>query len=406
MTSQPSITVANAPSPQQLEDIFNILGEVFPVGKAFFQDRLLNDSSYDPQTTWFATVEGKVASTIQIFPLHIRVGQAVLKIGGIGSVGTDPCYRGIGLAQSLLRAQTEWMKQNDYDASLLLAIIHAFYEKAGWKLIPEKGCSMPKPDPIEPPAGYEIVPFEAQYLDQLRHIYEQYNDGRTYTLIRDEAYWNDLLLWPAWTQADCLLVRHNGRIVAYGLIEKSDQAKVFIQELVYLPEAASAVVALFTALGQLRPHAKHVLAKLPDDHPLAEYYKQQPQAEQLDLNISMWKMIHCRSMLQKLRPELEHRIRSSEYAEQKLHLELRAGEDRFWLNYADRKLAVSQQADPFAAYESLQLDPWQLISSVIFGYEEASGGIDRPRQADSAASAILRTLFPKQQAVFYLTDKF
>lgn len=392
-TNKPSITITNAPNPQQLEEIFNILDEVFPVGKAFFQDRLYNDSSYDPETTWYAAVDGKVASTIQVFPLHIRVGQAVLKIGGIGSVGTDPNYRGMGLAQGILHAQSEWMKQSGYDASLLLAIIHAFYEKAGWQLIPESAYSMAKPAPIEPSAGYDIIPFEPKYIDELRPLYEQFNEERTYTLIRDQAYWTDLPKWPAWHKADCLLLRYQGTIIAYGLIEKSDDEKVFIQELVYLPEAENEVLALFTALCQLRPQAKHVLAKLPDDHKLADYYKQQ-HADELSLNVTMWKMINSHSMLQKLQPELQQRLSGSAYAQQQLRIKLQIGEDEVWLDYANQKLSISEQPNSIPAYETLQLDPYQLISYVIFGCDSAD-------QED-----LLQALFPKQQAVFYLTDKF
>ncbi|RIX49336.1 GNAT family N-acetyltransferase [Paenibacillus nanensis] len=399
-TNSPSIAVANAPDEQQLESIFTILDEVFSVGKAFFQDRLLKDSSYDPQTTWYASVDGQIASTVQIFPLRIRVGQAELKIGGIGSVGTDPNYRGMGLAHRILHAQCEWMKRNDYDATLLLAVIHAFYEKAGWKLIPEKAYSIAKPALIEPSEGFDIIPFEPQHLQKLRSIYEQFNDKRTYTLIRDKAYWDDLLSWPAWYQADCRLLRHNGRIVAYGLIEKTEGEKPFIQELAYLPEAADEAAALFTALCQLPPNATHVLAKWPDDHKLADYYKQH-HAEQFELNVSMWKMIDCRSMFRKLQPELEQRIHHSEFAHLPLHLELHIGVNRLWLHYRNQRLSISGQPDPGAAYVTLRLDPYRLISSVIFGYQPAEED-----EADEAASKLLQVLFPKQQAVFYLTDKF
>ncbi|HBS47063.1 MAG TPA: hypothetical protein DEA91_26070 [Paenibacillus sp.] len=75
MTTTPNIIVMNHPTREQLEKIYDILDECFSVGRAFFQERLDLDTTYDPDTTWFAMVDGKIASNVQIFPFHIRVGQ-------------------------------------------------------------------------------------------------------------------------------------------------------------------------------------------------------------------------------------------------------------------------------------------------------------------------------------------
>lgn len=196
MTTTPDILVKNHPTREQLELIYDILDECFPVGRAFFQERLDHDTAYDPDTTWFATVDGKIASNVQIFPLHIRVGRAVLKTGALGSVGTDPNYRGLGLAHQILYAQTNYMKDTDYDISLLLASKHAFYEKAGWRLVPQTAYAIKKPASLKQPTRDEIIPYEARYLDEIRLIHEQFNKNRTYTVVRNESYWNDLMTWP------------------------------------------------------------------------------------------------------------------------------------------------------------------------------------------------------------------
>lgn len=219
-TPEQNISVTNRPGREQLEQIYDILDECFAVGREYFQERLDLDTSYDPDTTWFATVGGKVAANVQIFPLSIRVGQAVLQTGAMGSVAADPNYRGMGLTHKILAAQTHYMREAGYDISVLLASKHAFYEKAGWRLIPETAYAIENQARGGQPDGYEIIPFEPRYLEDIRAIYEQFNQNRTYTVVRNETYWKDLIRWPEWKKSDCLLLQHHHKIVAYGMIEK------------------------------------------------------------------------------------------------------------------------------------------------------------------------------------------
>lgn len=395
--SDMSITVTNRPNRQQLERIYDVLDECFTVGKAFFQDRLDHDQAYDPATTWFAAVDGEIAANVQIFPLSIRVGQSILKTGCMGSVGTSPRYRGMGLAHKILDAQTEYMRETDYDISVLLASKHAFYEKAGWRLIPETAYSIEKPVSVEQPSEYDIIPFEPRYLDDLRSIYDRYNHNRTYTVVRNEAYWNDLMHWPEWNKLDCLLLLRNDKVVAYGMIERKDGEQVFISEIVYLNEAENGVEPLFHALCGLRPNAKHILAMLPEDHKLYSYY-QQHQAQSLQIHTAMWKMINLHSTFRKLQPELEKRLNGNDsIADQQLHIALQCGEDRIFLDYQEKRLAVSDVSQSHT-YVPIEVDERSLLTSIMFGYQATDGTKDH--------SHILQAFFPKQQAVFYFADKF
>ncbi|MFX3636218.1 MAG: GNAT family N-acetyltransferase [Candidatus Pristimantibacillus sp.] len=395
-----NIIVTNQPTREQLEKIYNVLDECFSVGRAFFQERLDLDSTYDPETTWFAMVDGEIASNVQIFPLSIRVGQAILKTGALGSVGTDPNYRGMGLAHKILNAQTVYMKETDYDISLLLASKHAFYEKAGWRLIPETAYAIEKPASFEQQSSYEIIPFEPRYLDDIRSIYEQFSQNRTYTVVRNETYWNDLMSWPEWKKSDCLLLLRNNKVVAYGIIEKKDTEQVFINELLYLNEAADGVEPLFHALCQLRPNAKQILAMLPEDHKLYSYY-QQHHAQTIQMNMAMWKIINLNSTFQKLQPELENRIIDNDLmAEQELHIKLQCGEDHIYLDYKQKQLSISDVSHAHS-YVQIEVDERNLITYMMFGYHAADADKDSVEHAN-----LLQALFPKQQAVFYLTDKF
>lgn len=389
------IIIASSPSPEQREHIFQLLDSLFPVGRAYFENRLNFDSAYDPATTWFATVNGIVASTAQIFPLAIRVGQAVIKVGGIGSVGTAPDFRGMGLAHNILQNQTSWMEQQGYDLGLLRAVEHAFYEKIGWQLIAEKCYSLELPSASRPDQDYEVIPFSSQYVGDLKYIYEQFNQNRTYTLVRSDAYWNDLISWPVWNQAQCLLLRKNDAIVAYGIIERKDNDTAFINELNYLPAAEAAMPYLLQALSRLHPNVSRILARLPEDHIIVRHA--QYRAQEQPYNVSMWKMLNCANLLGKLVPELEKRLQQSRYAKLQLAIELHVDDELLYLHYDAGKLHLSVDAAVLAERCRIKLGSAQLIEAVIWGYVSAE---------HNETAELLQALFPKQNAAFYLTDKF
>ena len=73
------------------------------------------------------------------------------------------------------------------------------------------------------------------------------------------------------------------------------------------------------------------------------------------------------------------------------------------MDYHQHQLSSSGTSKYTFDYILLDLDERDLMTCIIFGYHEAAA----ERRAECAEHAgILQVLFPKQQAVFYLTDKF
>ena len=63
--------------------------------------------------------QGKIVSNVGLFPLSLRVEDALLKVGGIGGVCTDANYRGQGLMSRLLKKSIKIMETEGYDISWL-----------------------------------------------------------------------------------------------------------------------------------------------------------------------------------------------------------------------------------------------------------------------------------------------
>jgi len=78
-------------------------------------------------------VNGRISSSVSIYPARVQWGEAILKVGGIGGVATDPSYRKQGYAGMVLEDCLRVMESEGYDLSLLWTGIPDYYRRWGWE---------------------------------------------------------------------------------------------------------------------------------------------------------------------------------------------------------------------------------------------------------------------------------
>ena len=381
------------------KSVYDVLDQVFPNGREFFQERLDHDSTYDPATTWIATVDGVIASTVQIFPFHSRIEDASIKIGGLGSVATLPEYRGQGLCQEILKAQTIWMEAEEYDLSLLFAVITPFYEKAGWTVVPEPfyKLDISRISPNEP-AQYVIEPCSENDLNDMTIIYETFNHLRTYTVMRPRSFWNDRLHWPKWQASSCLLAKKGTDVAAYGHMSALSEDTVQLEELCYLPGEEQAAFELIYSLLSLYPKAEKLHAKLPGDHVLVHAFEKW-QAEKQQLNYAMWKIIRFQPLLFKLSSIFAKRLNAhSNLGSDPISLHMVCEVQNAYFHYNNGDVSIESVPREDLVYSKISLGQKEWVHLLLQGTDEGEGS--------AFPSELKRILFPKQHFVFYLTDKF
>lgn len=384
---------------KELEEVYDLLDVAFPVGRQFFQQRLDHDSTYDPATTWIASVNGTIASTVQIFPFRSRVEDESVFVAGIGSVATHPDFRGQGHSQLLLKKLTEWMDEQGYDLSLLFAVITPFYEKAGWSVVTEPLYDLNSSGvPGDISGEYEIVPFDPSYTEAMAAIYEQFNQSRTLTAIRPAAYWKDHLQWPNWKSTLCLLAIKNGVLAAYGTIRSTQEGKAYLEELCCLKGQEEAAIPLFQALALRRPDAENFLAKLPDDHPLAAAFTDWG-ATRDTYPYAMWKVIRLQPLLAKLTPVFARRLSERpDFLQLDVKWSISCAGQSAYFHCAEGKVEIEPEPRPNVDYDELKWSQEQFISMLFQGIGDFPDA--------QAHEELLGTLFPRQSSVFYLTDQF
>ena len=208
-----------------------------------FSNFVKRDPWLDLNNTRACFVDGKVASVVQVFDRPMRIGNCVVRMGGVGSVGTDPAHRRAGYSSEVLRDSIRYMQAAGYDLSILSTGIQAHYARAGWMIYPTYSMEITLPPTLrEVPAGVTIEGYKPDRdLPTLQAIFDQFNTNRTGTFVKNSAYWANRPTWRPYDPALYWVAKRGGRIVAYLLVERWH-----VGEFGYLPDAEEAMVALFS----------------------------------------------------------------------------------------------------------------------------------------------------------------
>ena len=93
-------------SDEELHDSLECEARTFRGGDwalPFFTAITVQDPWFKLENTRACFLDGKVVSAVQIFERPIRIGSCSIRMGGVGSVGTDPDHRRDGYSNAVLR---------------------------------------------------------------------------------------------------------------------------------------------------------------------------------------------------------------------------------------------------------------------------------------------------------------
>ncbi|MBS4200547.1 GNAT family N-acetyltransferase [Bacillus sp. FJAT-49732] len=386
----------------ELNKAYDIWGQVFREDRSFFQERLDYDNSYDMNTTWIAKVNGNIAASVQIFPYNITFENSMLKVGGIGSVGTLPEYRGRGLTQTIMRRQTDWMKSNSYDLSLLFTDINPFYQKVGWGTVPVYSYSLGISNIPEfmPDSQYDIKQFAKTDLNQIKDLYQDFCQNYIGTWIRSSDYWDGQLKWRHENPSEFLVAKSHEKVVAYLRVSNRDDILV-INECCFQKGHENAVFILLKEMCKDVQRNKQIRITFAPNHLLTHYF-QRWGAEKKIVTSEMWKVINLKGLLVKIKNVLTKRI----YSAKKLGLEIdnciyliECGNSEILLEIKGDAVNIKDPSEHIAYNQLLKFNEREFISMLFNG----AGNINIKGYMDDK---LLNILFPAVPYNFWGTDSF
>jgi GNAT superfamily N-acetyltransferase len=183
--------------------------------RSFFARYFDHDPTFRDDLCFVADDGGRLVSTLQVFRKQVRVDGAIVAVGGVGNVYTDPGYRDGGVASQLLTHAITAMQEHEFDLSLLFASRTDFYGRLGWQSHLRYLSFIEAGDPSPPASASE--PFDAgRDLDDVMALYDSHSGSIAGATVRDRAYWRGQLQYAGNPDERFVVARQDGRVIAYA----------------------------------------------------------------------------------------------------------------------------------------------------------------------------------------------
>jgi GNAT superfamily N-acetyltransferase len=350
-------------------------------------------------------VDGEEVSHLWVIDYEMRIGSAVMRMGGIAGVWTEEKHRLKGYASKVLNASIDFMKEEGYDVSLLFGIPN-FYHRFGYATVLPRYTAYLDMINIPPsPSRFKTIPYEERFKKAVLEIYEENNKKRTGTIVRSMEKWEGFTHGNSWSsKALPFLILEGEEVVAYFVI---DSEEPIVIELGYKKpdkEIFSALLSQIRLVAEERNNPVFSFS-LPPDFLFTEFC----QRYDLRLNIEfpenrdgMGRIINIITFLYKLQEVFRSRIGYNQ-REGILIIETEIGEVPFDIK-GDTILFI-----PFLPPFGWKLKiPQAKLMQLAMGYrsiDELLLDEDVSLQGEEALP-ILRNLFPKQFPFFWPADRF
>jgi len=217
-------------------------------------------------------INGERVSHLMVFDYDMRIGPAVVKMGGIGGVATRHEHRMKGYSRKVMLDTVRWMRDNGYDATVLYGIEH-FYHKFGYcPCMPEVTATVRTRDAEEflrRPVGFRVRAFDAKKdLGALLRLYNRANASRPLSIVRHKGRFQAFRHGSHFraTGEAFVLESSGGRFAGYCIYDASPAPTTACEVETASPEGLAAVLDELVRIAIERRDGE-IAVRLPSDHP-------------------------------------------------------------------------------------------------------------------------------------------
>lgn len=364
-------------------------------------------------------VDGHSVSGCWIVSQRIRIGRAVVRMDGIGGVGTEQEHRNRGYAREVLETAVRRMEAGDAGLSMLYGIPN-FYEKFGYvqagpeyfiELRPERLGSVPP--------GWQCRMATLDDMPALRRVYEKATADAVGAAVRTDACyaWRRLQerLVEGREDVCAVAVSPSGVVRGYArrgegywaveVLERDHPEWWFPGEAI-AADADAAAAVLSGCIPMLGRAAgvwpKNTALAAPHDSVLAEVatrWGQQLRRVELSSGGSMARIVSLGRLFEQLSPELERRLRDAGKA-LAAPVVIATEREAVRLEQVNGSLRVCPYVTPAGsgAAPEWRTAATHLVRCVL--------GVDVPSGLDGPLGEVLAVLFPARCPHMYLPDRY
>ncbi|MCZ6680535.1 MAG: GNAT family N-acetyltransferase [Candidatus Poribacteria bacterium] len=354
------------------------------------------------------SIEGEAdVSRLWIFAYEMRFGSALLRMGGIGGVGTNDEHRNQGFARHVMEDSTALMAEQGFDVAMLFGI-RDFYPKFGYATtLPEVRVALNTADAREAVSSYRIRKFEMHDAPQVLALYAANNAERTGTVVR-YADWQGFKMGSSFSEeaAAFVVLDETDGVIGYFVCDDTDK-HCTLSDIGFQDRTVFDTIVHFLTDRADRIGAERIECSMPPDHPFAIFcrrYGCQTSIRDPKNGGGMMRIINQSSTLKKITDELERRLQRSAHFSQwagRILITTELGRDCLGIDRG----RVAHLASAANAYR-LEMPQDKLIQLMMGrrGIEDLA--VDSDVSVTGGIIPVLDTLFPVGYPHVWWPDRF
>ena len=177
-------------------------------------------------------------------------------------------------------------------------------------------------------------------LPALRAIFDQFNANRTGTFVKNVAYWTNRPKWRRQDPSLYWIAKQGGTTVAYLLAEQWE-----IGEFGYLPDAQGAMIALFSHFfHRAKAEGVQEIGALVPSQSRKIFEAMGCSVRRRESNNAMFLITNFGSLLTKIKPLLEARLRNSDFSAWTGAIRIRYEADEQTLIIRDGEISIARNS--------------------------------------------------------------
>jgi predicted acetyltransferase len=355
--------------------------------------------------TRIALLKGEVAGALRLTTDTIRIGEARLKMGGLGWVTTAGHHRHKGIARELIRDTLHYMHEQHYHVSMLFGIPN-FYHRFGFvSTLADYVTSLP----LRETDGLEDAREARQWRERegkpgdipaMVRIHNSNDTDTACSVLRSAAHLSNN--WRLW-KGGRVITDRQGKVIAYFLPEVREN-DLHIKDLgVTDPDSCAALLSVCARAARDASVAMMRFAA-PPEHPFIRYLMQYRSTHEMKLTRGqggMMAFVRLEEALESMIPEWESRLQYAAVRDARSEVTLLVDKKPYRIRSGRGAMDIA----PGSGRNKLSLSSGELMP-LVTGYRYLDDILSRERRIlGPDARALLAVMFPKRTPYVWMMDR-
>jgi GNAT superfamily N-acetyltransferase len=356
---------------------------------------------FAPNHTRVAFWRGELAGALRIHSETMRLGEARLKMGGLGWITTTDRHRGKGVTRSLLVDALNYLQSNRYHLAMLFGSPNVYYPLGFVTALPDYAITTETLEAIKMENPYRLRRFKAGDLRVVQRIHDDNDSAVACSILRNSGHFANK---AKETATAYVLADHDGRVVAYFFVEDCGGylavEEAGVREQIHCGAVLSACgeIAAELSLGTIQ-------FRVPPPHSFARFMLDFPSSHErivVSDGGGMLALTDLGETLESLVPEWESLLHASPLRDRYVEVTIHADGESFRIR--GNRGAVDCSAANGA--NRISLNERELIQ-LITGYRRADDLFESRRTFMAPeAREFLTVLFPERNPYVWPFDRF